>query len=343
MRWLLLLMVAFLVGCGGTVVSTPDPVPLPERDTWVRPTAVGAVPRWGHKDGLSIGLWPSNGPAGLFRIYTPYLGHEYPRMINFVSIEPVAKGVRAQSELDTSPVTKRPGLLFTAVDRFTGTVPNPNPDSKEFATGRVETIDGVPTLAVDVVTERFRNGTRPVITALFRQDRPHEVGFRVSAVADSRPMDSCVLSATMGNYARLRQVWLADQKIDALTLWPRYTPDPLGFAPWKQWPRERILKRNGEAIVAATPNEPDPASAAMPRVPPAWKYRGIKATQYWRTVDVTELVTRVNARETFWGSTTPIPGGISFENFELEAPYRPGQEFWFGVTSGTPRDLGFQE
>ena len=35
------------------------------------------------------------------------------------------------------------------------------------------------------------------------------------------------------------------------------------------------------------------------------------------------------------GEGGPIPGGMSYENFELEAPFVQGQEFWFGVTPET--------
>lgn len=342
-RFLPLLAVIAVVGCGGRSdpLATPDPPASADAD-WIRPVgAMADVPRWGHRDGLSVGLWPSDGPPGLIRIYTPYLGHKHPRMVNFVSVEPVANGVRAQSELDTSPHTGKPGLMFTAVDAFDGTAPDPA--AKTFATGRLGVENGVPTLSFDVVTEKFRNGTQSVIRVLFRRDRPHEVGFRVSAVPGSTPMHSCVLSATMGNYARLRRIHLADEIADSLKQWPKYTPDPLGFAPWRQWPREKLLKRGDERVVAATPDEPDPASAPMPGVHPAWQYTGTKAMQYWRTADAAGLVVRANGRETFWGSSTPIPGGISFENFELEAPFRDGQEFWFGVTPKAPAELGFQK
>lgn len=337
------LLVILTVGCGGRndLPSAPDPPTVADPD-WIRPVGETAdVPRWGHRDGLSIGLWPSSGPPGLFRIYAPYLGHKHPRMVNFVSVEPVAKGVRAQSELDISPHTGKPGLMFTAMDEFDGTVPPPG--TRVYAPGQLGVENGVATLTVDVVTERFRNGTQPVIRVLFRADRPREVGFRVSAVPGSQTMHSCVLSATMGNYARLRRIWLADEVVDSLKLWPQFTPDRLGFAPWRQWPREKLLKRGDERLVATTPNEPDPATAAMPGVHPAWRYTGAKATQFWRTTDVDGLVARANGRRLFWASNTPIPGGVSFENVELEAPFREGQEFWFGVTTSTPAELGFPD
>jgi hypothetical protein len=53
------------------------------------------------------------------------------------------------------------------------------------------------------------------------------------------------------------------------------------------------------------------------------------------------VVVRVNGRTTYWGGNAPIPGGVSYENFELEAPFTAGQEFWFGVTPEGPEALGF--
>ena len=35
----------------------------------------------------------------------------------------------------------------------------------------------------------------------------------------------------------------------------------------------------------------------------------------------------------------PIPGGVAFENVELVAPFRSGQEFVFGVSPNTPETV----
>jgi hypothetical protein len=40
----------------------------------------------------------------------------------------------------------------------------------------------------------------------------------------------------------------------------------------------------------------------------------------------------VNGRYSYWASSSPIPGGISFENFELKSPFKNGERFIFGVT-----------
>jgi hypothetical protein len=208
--------------------------------------------------------------------------------------------------------------------------------------GRLEQDGGNETLTFWLTVGPFRNGARPLIQVTLQADRPHEVGFRVHAAAGGKPMDSCVLTATMGNYARLRRLWLRGGVVEAGRLWPRFDPDPLGFAQWRAWGRDRLLKVNGDLIAAAESDEADPAGAKYdPSVPAHWRYMGRPATQYWRTADVAGTMVRVNGRKTYWGDQGPIPGGVAFENFEVEVPFGPGQELWFGVTPDGPAALGF--
>jgi hypothetical protein len=155
-------------------------------------------------------------------------------------------------------------------------------------------------------------------------------------------MRTCVVTATMGNYARLRYLWLKDEVAKAANVWKDFTLDRLGFTNPKEWGSQRILVHNGEAIVAATPSEADPAKASYAKdVPPEWRYVGQPATQYWRTAPDSSLAMRVNGRIHYWATMAFIPGGISYENFELVAPFRSGREFIFGVTPEAPEELGF--
>src|SRR3546814_7133571 len=78
-----------------------------------------------------------------------------------------------------------------------------------------------------------------------------------------------------------------------------------------------------------------------------WKYRApFKLTQYWkkekRTAD-SSLSVRVNGRARYWSGGTrdvsrymPIPGGPSFENFELRERNIHGQRFYYGLFSKNP-------
>jgi hypothetical protein len=300
-----------------------------------------AEPIWGIKGGIAVGLWPTGGPRGLLRVYTPYLGQPRLRMINYIAVEPVVGKVRGLSELEPSARDKVRGKAMWSGDDFDPTPRLQNP--WEPAGGRVTGADGKQTLSVFVFVEPFENGARPVVQVTFRQDRPHEVGLKVFAARGSAPMKACVLTATMGNYARLRHLWLNGQVVDARKAWPAFTPDRWGFAAARQWNGDRLLVVGRDVLVAATPAEPDPARAEGARnVPPGWRYQGKPATQYWRTRQTRGLCVRVNGRQTFWATEARIPGGTSFENFELEAPFQSGQDFVFGVTPEPPEKLGFR-
>ena len=193
-----------------------------------------------------------------------------------------------------------------------------------------------------VATEPFRNGARPVIRVIFRSDKPHEVGLQVHSAEGGAKMDSCVLTATMGNYGRLRRLWLRGEVVDSRKAWTDPKLDKLGFTRWRAWDRERLLKQDGKVIVAATSDEADPAKVEYDAsVPKHWRFEGKPGTHYWRGPDVPGVVVRVNGRPTYWGGGGPIPGGMAYENFELEAPFAEGQEFWFGVSPWKPTEMGF--
>jgi hypothetical protein len=261
-------------------------------------------------------------------------------MVNYIAIEPLVNGVRGQSELETGSQGRQSGLaMWTGDTPAAATTPaEPSVPSP----GRVERSGGVEALTFFLATEPFRNRARPVLQVTLRTDRPREVGVRVGAAPGSARMDACVLSATMGNYGRLRRLWLRGEVVDARRVWPDFEADGLGFAPWRAWGRERLLKRGDDLLAAATSDEADLTRAEYdPGVPPHWRYEGKPATQYWRTADASGAVVRVNGRTTYWGNGGAIPGGVSYENFEIQAPFREGQEFWFGVTPESPAELGF--
>ncbi|OHB72827.1 MAG: hypothetical protein A2V70_01355 [Planctomycetes bacterium RBG_13_63_9] len=141
----------------------------------------------------------------------------------------------------------------------------------------------------------------------------------------------------------MRRLWLADGVVEAAGLWPNFQqqgPFFRGFAPPRQWPVDKLRVVDGQVIVAATSDETDPARATYAKnTTVAWRYVGRPATQYWSAPVGEGLVARVNGRRTYWASFAEIPGGMAFENFELESPFREGQEFRFGVTTETPSVL----
>jgi hypothetical protein len=55
-----------------------------------------------------------------------------------------------------------------------------------------------------------------------REDRGHPDSLVAQVEPDSAAMDYCVLTATMGNMARTRLLWLRDEVASSLKLYPDY-------------------------------------------------------------------------------------------------------------------------
>jgi hypothetical protein len=298
------------------------------------------MPVWGFRDGIRVGLAPLPGPRGLLRIYTPYMGQDTVMVINFIAMEPVPAGHvhRGLSELEFSKYDERRGKRF-----WSGNTSDPGatPDPVRPATGVISSADGVERLAVYIFSEPFDNGADVYVKLSFRSDRPHEFELTTHVFASSVALDKFYLSATMGNYARLRDFHIADgTALRSTELWPDYKEN--AFAPHHRVPLERLIRdANGGVWLVASPDEADPTSAAYAETTSAnWKYKGITGIQYWHKSDpLPELMGAVNGRYCYWGNLSPIPGGISFENFEFDEPFRDGSSYVFGVTPGTAADF----
>ena len=294
---------------------------------WLRPAAgERAIAAWGHAEGLRVGLHPLPGPRGMLRVYAPYLSQPETRMINFIAIEPTVVGKRrGLSELEPSRLDGVPGKRLWSGDDAAGLADR---RAARPARGVVRTIGGIECLQVFIGVERFDNGARPLVRLTFRADRPHAVGLATFAAPGSAAMTSCVLTATMGNYARLRRLALADGVVTAAQLWPGFTGD--GFARRVAFPLGRLPRLpDGSVLVSAVSDEADPARADAPK---AWRYVGRPAVQAWRCERPEPgLEAAVNARARYWRREEPIPGGPAIENFELAWPFRDGQEVWFVV------------
>lgn len=329
----MLLLASFATGAvGAPQVNYLKLAPPIVEEGWVRPSAgKSAQPLWGHADGLRVGISPFPGPRGLLRVYAPYLDQPEPVMINFIAIEPIPAGqqTRGLSELEFSRLDSIRGKRFWSADDLSDWSPR---DPAAPARGVVETVDGVETLRGFIVSEPFDNGANVAVRLTFRADRPHEVGIATFKSDDSVELEHCIVTATMGNYARLRRLHMADRVATPLQLWPEYTE--LGFTPHASFSLDQLPRTTeGDALVAATTDERQPQTAKYSALTKKhWHYQGKPATQTWRMPNPpSELKALVNGRYVYWGSLAPIPGGVSFENFELVAPFKQGSEFWFGV------------
>lgn len=301
------------------------------RSNWLRPSASEvSAPRWGHADGIQVGIPPLPGPRGLLRIYTPYLEHPPERLVNFIAIEPVVAGeaVRGYSELEPSALDPgHQGKRLWSADA----VDEPADPSGVPASGVDEIVDGVETLTVWIGVERFDNGADVRVRVRFRTDRPHEVEVAGFATEASVPLKNLVLTATMGNWARLRMLELADRTVTPAELWPGFSGT--GFAAHARFALSELRRDGDAAVVSAFGDEGDPWSASYSEdTAEHWRFLGRLARQTWTVDDPhPDLEALVNARWSYWASASPIPGGPAYENFEIVEPFRQGAALRFGV------------
>jgi hypothetical protein len=310
---------------------------------WVRAGANTNQPVWGVRGGLLWAVHPGGfrpgEPRGLIRIGYPVLPGGGYDLVNFIAIEPVVKGRKGFSELEPSRLDGVAGKRLWA---------DSGSDSNRLLTlvpGTVSRLaDGVEQLAVTLRIERFDNGAHVGLVLRQRSDRPDELALEVHAEPDSAPMAYCILTATMGNLARTRLLWLKNEVVRSQKLYPDY--QGTDFAPPMIFALARLQRTaDGDVLTAVTNDEDDPAAVyPFPRSR-LWYYGGGKVTQYWRKPAGAfrdDLHAVVNARYTYWQSRRPIPGGIAFENFELRERFHEGQTFIFGLTRQTPEELGFK-
>jgi hypothetical protein len=316
---------AILLACAGQVpvaawAESPDA-------GWIQ----ADQPRWGLRSGLQFAIHPAGfggrngGPRGLIRVGAPVLPDGGHTLVNFIAIEPVVEGKRGFSELEDSQLDQAKGKRFSAGAARTSW---PAP--------------GVEQLDVPVDVETFANGARVRLVVSQRTDVPDEIRLTVHTQPGSAPVETCILTATMGNMVRARRLWLQDEVLSSLKLHPDFRGN--GFAPHTVRRLPRLARTSaGDVIVAVTGDEKDPASVFPFPPSQAWHYGGVPATQFWK-VDKDfvpdDLCVAVNARFAYWQSHRPIPGGVAFENFELRTRFRQGQSFVFGVTRATPAELG---
>ena len=267
---------------------------------WIRPGVNTNQPVWGLRDGLQFAVPPGEfrgaGPRGLIRLGYPVLTNGGYDLINFIAVEPVVKGRKGFSELERSRLDDVQGKRIWAE----GSVA-PATAVTNLAAGTLSTpVPGVEQLDVTLSVERFDNGAHVRLVVSQRNDVPDEIELAIHAEPDSATMDYCILTATMGNMARTRLLWLRDETVSSLKLYPDYRDT--GFAAHTFYPLGRLHRTDaGDVLVAVTTDE-DNLEATHPFPGTRhWYYAGSKVTQYWkksRGAFRDDLHAAVNARYT---------------------------------------------
>ena len=318
----------------GLLVAFVAPAACADAGAWVRPERADAPLIWGRTDGSVFGLASAGGmrgPRGLIRVGIWNAKTGQPEKITFISIDPVTEGAGSRfsrtsySELEPSGLD--PGLRGKRL-------------STPAYAGELVTFPARPRpieqLSVRIDVEPFSNGLHIYLVARMQSDRPEEIAISVHHHPGSPNLEELTLDATMGNFERLRYLWLKDRVIDSRALYDGYTGND--FVQREDYPVEEILKTpEGDAIALCTTNEADPAKVAVGHA--VWEYRFAKLTQYWRVRArhiQPDLRVNINGRRVYWNSQYEIPGGVAFESFQMRQRYVPGQEFIFGLTTLEP-------
>lgn len=320
----------------------------PGASRWIRAGIDVDRPVWGLANGIMVGLWPgaidgvgNGGPRGLLRIGYPLGEPRQHRLVNFVAVEPdVADGHwRGLSEIEPSASDGKPGKLFTAgppeggdagETLYAGLLDHP-PDSPD-----------AERLRLRLEVETFANGAAPYLILTLRSDRPDEVMLQPYHRRDSRAIRQCVLTATMGNFARLRRAWLAEGALlESLQLWPQHRGG--SFTGFHVVPGSELARtRDGSILVPLETDEAEPVTNWPYDPGNWWRWRYEQVTQYWRVAADEagdDLCFAANGRATFYGTGMAIPGGVAFENTEIREAYRAGQAVCFGITGAAPVEL----
>jgi hypothetical protein len=307
-----------------------------ESSHWIQPALENNYKlRWGFKDGIRIGLVPEV-IRGLITIYTPYAGQKPDEVLNFFAIEPIPKGEtgRGLSELEQSDLDKKRGKRIWTSNDNKALEPR---SEKQPAPGIIRVENGEETLTVYFFVERFHNQANVYVKAKFYANNPYEVELTTYKQTDSRELENCIITATMGNYARLRNLYLKDEIKSSLKIWPDYTEH--AFAPHEFIAHQQMITgKNTYPYLIAAPDEINPQQAEYAEgTAKHWKYNGNPVTQYWYCKDPDDsLQGLVNGRIVYWMSHHLIPGGIAFENFEMKKKFKDGDRFVFGVSPLTP-------
>jgi hypothetical protein len=343
-RWNPLLLIAVTLTLPCIVCAEPS---LSVQPSWIRPTKAGEPLIWGRKDGIVFGL-PSEGglpgPRGLIRVGVISPNTGTPELLNFIAIEPVVGGRGSRgdrmafselepSEMDIGSQGKRLWVEGDPAGQLS------NVSSAGIFSKRQDGGKSIERLTVRIEVERFKaNGAHVYLEASIDSDHPEELRLSVFRHNDSPVIEELTLTATMGNYERLRWLWLKNRIVDSRQLYGSYQGDD--FADRQDYPLKEMLRTaDGDAIVFCTTNEAHPEANRGFIAPEHWRYRLERLTQYWK-VSASEiepnLRVRVNGRRVYWSSHSALAGGIAFENFEVRQKYKAGQSFVFGVTAKEP-------
>src|SRR3546814_96336 len=163
-------------------------------------------------------------------------------MINFLAIGPVVDGKMEFSEISPSKVDGIWGKLLWASDGPEAESYYPTARTRGVVSQIRGTEQPVEELTVYIFMEHFAHGAAPYLKLSIRTDRPEELSIEVFHREGSAQMDRCAITATMGNYPRLRHLHLKDGVVKSTQLYAGF--DGIDFIEKESYPIDQFVEDN---------------------------------------------------------------------------------------------------
>jgi len=192
------------------------------------------------------------------------------------------------------------------------------------------------------MSEFQRNKISGIITVRIDKNHPREI--EISAQNPDQETDPVLyfhVSATAGNLARLRNLYLKDEVVNSRELFAGMQQNAACFYPLQTFDLSKLpIDAAGNITVYAGNDETgqwvgDWGSATAPF------YGGQKFYQYWKKYPGSykdDLKITVNARDKYFSgflnscNGKQVLGGVAYENFDMAEQYFDGQTFWYGYS-----------
>lgn len=345
---------------GNRLWIAPSDQPPRITPTFVSPEKVSYPDRWGHRQGVRIGVGGHTMFKGLLTIEPDArlalndarsFGHR--NVVAGLSVRPITASVSGGEAPESVPISRRrpaTGLMIEIHDALDPDRNNTSPD-----TGKDPMTDDETRMRAFAHYDFFPSGAKPIIELVFDVDHPNRVGFLVHQADDSVPIDAVELVAVFGHLPQWRRVELlpsADDlvsrpdskdvgvRVELQTLSPHDDPT----SRWIKVPFDRLPEvKNEDGQVAAkkvqiTSDVEDYSKVTYPLgTPEAWKYDGLRLKQTWYVPDNAEGVSvRLRGSAVYPSSSVNVPGGLVIADVGVMLPLSLTTPVWLEIDSAEP-------